>query len=85
MLYAENIHTIQRLIFRSYNIFVSEQLLALVWGFYMAVYAKTPRSMIFCKEATVSLYLVLSKIKNVSLFSCKYIVKPQVVDILVCF
>ncbi len=41
--------------------------------------------MIFCKEAMVSLYLVLSKIQNLSLFSCKYIVKPQVVDILVCF
>ena len=48
-------------------------------------YAKTPRSMIFCKEAMVSLYLALSKIKNLSLFSCKYIVKPQVVDILVRF
>lgn len=51
----------------------------------MAIYAKTPRSMIFCREAMVSLYLVLSKIKNFSLSSCKYIVKPQVVDILVCF
>lgn len=39
----------------------------------MAVYAKMPRSMIFCREAMVPL------------FSCKYIVKPQVVDILVCF